>query len=73
MSNPQVGCLNMANEFTDYALNIRTTWTRKRLGRLLNNITKVNVAIEKGKREGEENIHIWVELLGIKFLTDARP
>lgn len=48
ISSPQAGCLDLGTLFTDYALN--APWTGKRLGRLLNNMTKVNAAIEEGKK-----------------------
>ena len=47
-SSPQAGCLELASLFTDYAVN--APWTGKRLGRLLNNMTKVNAAIEEAKK-----------------------
>lgn len=45
---PHVGCFNLPNEFIDYVSN--APWTGKRLRKLINNITKVNVAIGKGKK-----------------------
>jgi hypothetical protein len=52
----QVGCFNLANKFTDNASN--APWTGKRLGRLLNNVIKVNATIEKWRRGREEIIHV---------------
>lgn len=49
----EVGCFNLANKFTDNA-----PWTGKRLGRLLNNVIKVNATIEKWRRGREEIIHV---------------
>ena len=48
MSSPQADCFDLKTLFTDYALN--APWTGKRLGRLLNNVTKVNAAVEEGKK-----------------------
>jgi hypothetical protein len=50
--NPDAGCFNMATEFQDYACN--APWTGKWLGRLLNNVTRVNGAVlesRKGKQK----------------------
>ena len=39
-NSPYAACFNLAAEFQDYACNAH--WTGKRLGRLLNNVTRVN-------------------------------
>ena len=56
MSSPQVGCFSLPSKFTDNALN--APWMGKRLGRLLNNVIKVNATIERGRRGREEIIHV---------------
>ena len=48
ISSPEAGCLELPALFTDYAVN--APWTGKRLGRLLNNMTRVNAAIEETKK-----------------------
>lgn len=54
ISSPEAGCFNLATVFSDYALN--APWTGKRLGRLLNNVTKVNAAIEEGKKGKKKKV-----------------
>ena len=52
IGSPLAGPLNLAREFSDYACN--APWTGKRLGRLLNNITKVNGALQEAKKGKEK-------------------
>jgi hypothetical protein len=53
--SPDAGCFNLATEFQDYACN--APWTGKRLGRLLNNVTRVNGAVmESRKGKGKKKV-----------------
>ena len=45
-------CFNLEKEFQDYACN--APWTGKRLGRLLNNMTRVNGALLEAKKGKEK-------------------
>ena len=50
--SPDAACFNLEKEFQDYACN--APWMGKRLGRLLNNVTRVNGALleaRKGKKK----------------------
>ena len=49
--SPDAACFNLQTEFQDYACN--APWTGKRLGRLLNNVTRVNGALLEA-RKGKE-------------------
>ena len=48
ISSPEAVGLDLDGVFSNFALN--APWTGKRLGRLLNNVTKVNAAIEEGNK-----------------------
>ena len=50
--SPDARCFNLAHEFQDYACN--APWTGKRLGRLLNNVTRVNGALQEAKKGKEK-------------------
>ena len=50
--SPDAGCFNLAQEFQDYACN--APWTGKRLGRLLNNVTRVNGALQEAMKGKEK-------------------
>ena len=47
--SPDAACFNIQTEFQDYACN--APWMGKRLGRLLNNVTRVNEALVEAKKE----------------------
>ena len=51
-NSPDAACFNLAAEFQDYACN--APWTGKRLGRLLNNVTRVNGALLEAKKGKEK-------------------
>ncbi len=52
IGSPDAGPLNLQREFQDYACN--APWTGKRLGRLLQNVTKVNGALMEAKKGKEK-------------------
>lgn len=52
IGSPDAGPLNLSKEFEGYACN--APWTGKRLGRLLNNVTRVNGAITEAKKGKEK-------------------
>ena len=52
IGSPNAGCFNLEREFQDYASN--APWTGKRLGHLLNNVTRVNGALMEAKKMKEK-------------------
>ena len=52
IGSPNAGCFNLEREFQDYASN--APWAGKRLGRLLNNVTRVNGALMEAKKRKEK-------------------
>ena len=68
---PHVGCFNLPNEFTDYVSN--APWMGKRLRKLIKNVTKVNVAIGKGKKGKKIFASEKVGHIPNSFLRGTRP
>jgi hypothetical protein len=73
-NSPNAGCLNLAKEFQDYACN--APWTGKRLGRLLNNVTRVNGALleaKKGKEKKKPSTSAQTKRVPKPIPSNSRP